>query len=812
MVPQVISHYRVIKKIGAGGMSEVYLATDTVLGRNVALKVLSQEAIAGDYPEERFTREAQSVAKLDHPNICSVYEVGSDNDLSFIVMQYIEGETLASKILCNPGLEDTIDIASQVADGLAEAHSKGIIHRDVKPQNIMITARGQVKVLDFGLAKLIRERHLIGSQEETESLLTGPGTIVGTLPYLSPEQARGEVIDARSDIFSLGVVIYEMLSGRQPFKADSKAATLSMILTHEPPPLARFLPEIPGELQRIVGKALCKNKERRYQTVRDLQIDLTNLKEELSFEAKLERSKPQSDIVGEGVERRRVELEDTQDHVSKTRFHRRALIATLAIFVIGAGGVFYFFYGNQGDSVAVLPFVFTSTDAKDLADPDSDYLSDGVTESVINRLSQFPRLRVIARSSVFRYKGKEIDPQQVGRELGVRTVFVGRIIQRGDNLTIKSELSDVRDNVQIWGEQYDRKVSALLDLQKEISETIVEKLRLKLTGEDRTRLTKSYTDNGEAYELYLKGRYYWNKRTEEGFRRAITYFQQAIGKDPRYALAYTGLADSYMLLSDWGFLAPVEGYSMAKNAVAQALRIDDRLAEAHTSLAGIKAVLDWDWAGAENEYRAAIELNPNYATAHHWYATHLIMMGRVSESLAEIKRALLLDPLSLGINKDFAVILLYASRYDQALEQCNKTLEIDPNFLQAYVYIAQAYELKGMHRQAIEELQKAHNLSVDDSEISCGLALAYAAAGMTREAQKILSELGERPKTSQSLPREMALLHARLGETDEAFDILLKACENHYFSVTELNVDPRFDGLRSDARFFDLLRCIRLRQ
>jgi eukaryotic-like serine/threonine-protein kinase len=830
-VPRVVSHYRIIQKIGAGGMCEVYLAEDTILKRKVALKVLSQDKVSSEDAKRRFLKEAEATARLDHPNICAIYEVGSDSDLCFIAIQYIEGQTLASKMLSGwAGLEETTDIAAQLADALAEAHAKGIIHRDIKPQNIMLTARGRVKVLDFGLAKLIQERSLSDSQDQTQSLLTGPGTLVGTIPYFSPEQARGEPIDGRSDIFSLGVVIYEMLSGRHPFKAQSEAATLSLILTHEPPPLARFLPEIPNEFQRIVSKMLSKDREMRYQAARELQIDLTRLKGELAFETRLDSESPRIENVAKASARRHgiacveggssanagetrtaKQRADLRHFFSQTRFFKQVLIGVILISIITSAGIFYLSSRKSDDSIAVLPLIFSRTDISNAADPDGEYIADGITESLINRLSQFPSLKVIARASVFRYKGREVDPQQVGRDLGVRTVFMGRIIRRGENITVNAELSDVRDNRQIWGEQYERKSSELLALQKDIARAIIGNLRLKLAADEQSRLNRSYTDNPEAYELYLKGRYYWNKRTGEGFEKAIVFFQHAIEIDPSYALAYTGLADAYMLLSDWGFLSPIEGYSKARDAVVRALSIDDRLAEAHTSLAGIKAVLDWDWIGAENEYKRAINLNPNYATAHHWYAIHLMYMARSDESLAEIRQAQRLDPLSLGINKDFAVIMLYAGRYDEALGQCRKALEIDPDFLPMYTFVAQAYEGKQMYAEAIAELQRAHSWSPEDPWISYGLAQAYALAGMKNEAQRIVTELGRSSKQSQFLPKELALLNALLGEKDKAFEILQKAYENHYFVVSELKVDPRFDSLRSDPRYADLLHRIGLR-
>ena len=803
---QTIGHYHLLRKLGAGGMGEVYLAQDASLGRKVAIKFLTHDSVANQQAKKRLIREAHAAATLDHPNVCTIHEVNEEGDHSFIVMQYLEGETLASRIRERPlDVSECLQIAAQVADALAEAHSYGIIHRDIKPQNIMLTARNQAKVMDFGLAKLVRVPQITESNEETESMLTGPGTVVGTLPYLSPEQARGEPIDARSDIFSLGVVIYEMLIGRHPFKSHTNAATMSMILTHEPPPLSRFLPEIPEELQRIVSKALCKDQERRYQVMRELQIDLSNLHEELTFKAKLERTDPPHS-------RSEKELE-LQTPLSKRRIHQRALIAALIILVSIAGSaILYFSSGNSSNSVAVLPFSFTSAEPKDLANPDSEYLADGITESVINSLSQFPSLKVIARSSVFRYKGKDVDPQQVGRELGVRTVLIGRIIQRGDNLTVRTELSDIRENRQIWGEQYDRKVSALLALQGEIANSIIDKFRSKLVASDRSRLTKSFTGNATAYQLYLKGRYYWNKRTEEGLKRAITFFQKAIDEDPKYALAYAGLADSYTLLSDWGFLSPTEGYSIAREAVLKALAIDDELAEAHTSLAAIRDALDWDWASAENEYRRAIELNSNYSTAHHWYATHLMVVGRLDESITQIRHAQELDPLSLGINKDFAVILFYARRYDQAHEQCMKTLEIDPNFLVMSTYIAQAFELRNMYAEAIAELEKANSVSPNDVEISCALAQAYAIAGRKNQAQEILSKLSQPSMQTQFVPKEMALLYAWLGEKDKAFEILDRGYEKHYLAVAEIKMDPRFDVLHSDARYKDLLRRLGLRE
>jgi TolB-like protein/Tfp pilus assembly protein PilF len=445
-----------------------------------------------------------------------------------------------------------------------------------------------------------------------------------------------------------------------------------------------------------------------------------------------------------------------------------------------------------------------------MANPDREYLSDGLTESIINNLSQLTNLKVIARSSVFRYKGRELDAQGIGRELNVRAVLVGQIKQEGDELRITVELMDVQANRSIWGDTYQRKTADIQTVQREIAKNVSEKLRLKLTGADETQLAKTYTDSGEAYEAYLKGRYHWNKRTEEGFKQASAFFQEAIVKDPNYALAYTGLADCYTLQSDYGFLAPKEGYALAKGAVTLALKYDESLAETHTSLASIKAVTDWDWQGAENEYRRAIELNPKYATAHHWYATQLLLQGRLDQALQEIKKAQQLDPLSLGINKDFAVILLYSRDYDRALDQCRKTLEIEPTFRVMSTYIAQIYELKQKYPEATAELEKARAAAPEDAEITYALAQAYALMGRKEEALKISNELNQPAKQNIFLPKEAAYLYALLGDKEKAVVILQKAAENHYMPVAELKMDPRLAELRKDARVAEILQKIGL--
>jgi len=808
MIAESIAHYRIIKKLGAGGMGEVYLALDTKLDRKVAIKVLQPDSLADENLKKRLLREAQAVAKLDHPNICAVYDVNEADSFTFIVMQYIEGETLAEKMERQPlEVSTALAIAEQAAEGLAEAHTHGIVHRDLKPQNMMITTRGHLKILDFGLAKQITSSDSVDFEAPTATLLSSPGHVVGTMPYMSPEQLQGESLDARSDIFSLGVTFYEMLAGKHPFQDKSAAVTLSRIMLADPIPTEQFQAQVSPELQALLNKMLCKDKAARYQSAQDLLTDLRQLPAKLSAndaQADAPRTKEVSAITS---------TEKVAGLIlSKARRHKWAVLASGLALILLVVAISRLVSTEHLDSLAILPFSYASSDPQLMANPDREYLSDGLTESIINNLSQLANLKVIARSSVFRYKGKDLDVQAIGRELNVRAVLVGQIKQEGDELRITVELMDVQGNRSMGVDTYQRRTGDIQTVQKEIARNVSEKLRLKLTGADQTQLAKTYTESSEAYEAYLKGRYHWNKRTDEGFKQATNFFQEAIIKDPNYALAYTGLADCYTLRSDYGFLAPKEGYALAKGAVTLALKYDESLAEAHTSLASIKAVTDWDWQGAENEYRRAIELNPKYSTAHHWYAAQLLLQGRLDQALQEIKEAQQLDPLSLGINKDFAVILLYARDYDKALEQCRKTLEIEPHFGVMSTYIAQIYELEQKYPEATAELEKAHAAAPEDVEITYALGQAYALMGKKDEALKISNELNQPGKQNVYLPKEAAYLYALLGEKEQAVAILLKAAENHYISVAELKMDPRLTELRQDARIGELLQKIGLPQ
>ncbi len=803
MIAESVAHYRILRKLGTGGMGEVYLALDTKLNRNVALKVLSTEMLRKENAGKRLIREAQAAARLDHPNICTIYDVGEADSLTFIVMQYIEGETLAAHMKQAPlPLETALDIARQAAEALAAAHARGIIHRDIKPQNMMITPSGQLKILDFGLCKQMPALEAVDNEAPTMSLLSSPGQVIGTIPYMSPEQLRGDPVDAASDIFSLGVTLYEVVAGKHPFKAQSAAVTMSQILLAEPYSSDSLTQSSP-EVRALLGKMLSKEKEDRHQSANELLADLKQLSTRLS------PADAPTELAIDTTSIRRARPTSSRA-ASLLKRNKWPILAGLLLLVLAAVGIRYLLSGEKLDSVAILPFAYVSSDAQMMSNPDHEYLSDGLTESLIDKLSQLPDLKVIARSSVFRYKGKTLDAQAIGKELNVRAVVTGEIKQERDFVTIRWELIDVQNNRQLGFKSYQQTSADVQAMQNQIAHDVSERLHLNLTNADQTQLAKSHTESGAAYEAYLKGRYHWNKRTEEGFKQATKFFREAIDKDPNYALAYTGLADCYTLRSDYGFLAPTEGYGLAKDFATLALKYDDSLAEAHTSMASIKSVTDWDWQGAENEYRRAIQLNPNYATAHHWYAVQLLLQGKLDQAFVQIKQAQQLDPLSLGINKDFAIIHLYARDYDKALEQCRKTLEIEPNFRVMSTYVAQIYELKQQYPEAISELEKAHQAAPDDLEITYGLAQAYAVAGQVERAKKLAQDLLAASPENPSLPKEAAYLQWLLGEKDDAISTLQKAYENHNVSVAEVKMDPRLDALRADSRVAKILQDIGL--
>ena len=808
-------------------MGEVYLAQDTKLDRKVALKILPADVASDETRMRRFVQEAKAASALNHPNILTIYEIDHTDSVYFIATEFIDGVTLRHRVREAPmKLSETLDIAIQSASALAAAHAANIIHRDIKPENIMLRQDGIVKVLDFGLAKLTERLapYWVDTEAPT-SFKTDPGSVVGTPAYMSPEQARGMLVDARSDIFSLAIVLYEMVAGCLPFQGSTSSEVLASLLSEkEPQPLARYSREVPAELERIVLKALRKEREQRYQTIKDLILDLQSLRQQLEFEAKLERSTPPEQLhkvpqqtvsetapVTAALSASQATV-TTEDGFAKLKRHKTGVIVgvtTIAILIAAAG---YFYFGRSSraaiDSIAVLPFENRSVDSE------TEYLSEGLAESLIYRLSQLPSLRVSPTSVVFRYKGKDKDPINIGKELGVSAVLSGRITQRGDNLTISAELVDVRNNKSLWGEQYDRKTSELLATQREIAREIVDKLRLKVSGDEKG-LAKHYTESNEAYQLYLKGRFYWNKRTEEAMMKSLDFFQQSIEKDPNFALAYSGLADAYDLLGSsdavFGGLPSTETMPKAKAAALKALEIDETLAEAHVSLAH-ELYYDRDWSGAEREFKRAIEINPNYPQAHQWYSIYLMSAGRMDEAVAQARRAQELDPLSLAINMSLGWVLCFADQVDQGIEQLRKTLELDPNFVIAHHRLGLAYEQKGMYDKAIVEFQKVFDLSGGKPLAIAALGHAYAMSGNRRGAEKAIVELKELSKQRYVAPSQIGMIYAALGDKDEAFAWLEKANEVRDLVVVRLKVDPRLDPLREDPRFQELVKKVGLPQ
>jgi serine/threonine-protein kinase len=835
--PSAIGHYRVLKRLGRGGMGDVYLAEDTIQhGRKVALKVLPPELTKNESRLRRFKQEARAVLALNHPNILTIYEIGTADSLHYIATEYIEGETLRKCLWSGPlKVDEALGVAIQIAMALEAAHAAGIVHRDIKPENIMLRhdrfVRDRfVKVLDFGLAKLT-EREAISSDQDAVTMPithTSPGSIIGTTGYMSPEQAQGEVVDSRTDVFSLGVVLYEMVAGRAPFAGPTDSHVRVSIIDHAPEPLTKHSVDAPRQLERIVSKALTKDKTKRYQTIADLKLDLEQLREEIHFST----ADPHRSASGTGENGRDTVLDSIPTHastiytsatgvttqpesaVSKPRGTRKQLLTLIALLsiaiLIGAGTVYYFVSQRPITSIAVLPF------SNDSGDSNAEYLSDGITESIIRSLSQLPNLKVMSRNAVFRFRGKDTDPQEIGRNLKVGAVLVGRVARVGDRIVIKTELINVNDGSQLWGAEYNNNRSDILVVQEEISRTISEKLRLRLTGADEQKLTKRYTEDTAAYEAYLKGRYFWNKRDEEGLRNGIRYFKEAEEKDPNYALAYSGLADSYALLCDIGVAPPVDEMPKAKIAAQRAVDIDPSLAEGYTSRAFVKLAYDWDWAGAEADFRKAIELNPRYPTAHQWYASFLVQMGDFDAAQREIEQAQQLDPLSPIISSNAGFYSYLQHRYDDAIQQYKKTLEIDPQFWVAHHYLGLAYAKKGMHREAIEELRLLLNApgagplpdgAVEkDPEVAASLGFVYAEAGRRAEAEAILERLTKLSRQRYVTPLYLAIVATGMKQNDIAINRLQDAFTNKHPGLVLIRVDPIFDNLRSDARFVQLIK------
>ena len=737
--------YMIVAPLGAGGMGEVYRAFDRRLERQVALKVLPPSMSRDPQALARFRHEAKVLAALSHPHILTIFDVGTEANVSFVVTELLEGESLRTRIdrAPIPWLE-AADIARGIARGLAAAHSRGVVHRDLKPENVFITTEKLVKLLDFGLA------HMEPTPANESATIFVDPLLAGTIPYLSPEQLRGDATDSRSDLFSFGCVLFEMLTGSPPFTGATSAETMAAILRDATP--ATAAPDVPEFLDVLVRDCLEKSPAARIRSATEILSALDS--------ATVRTASP----------------------AATTRVHSTTSIA----------------------SVAVLPF----EDAD--ASPDTEYLRDGLTDRIIDALSQLPGLRVMARSTVFRYKGRAITPRRVGLELGVQAILTGRVERRGQAMSLQIELVDVADGARLWGAEHAGEGRDLLAVLEGVAVEVPAQLRLKLLPREEARLRKRPTESDAAFRLYLQGRFYWNKRTQSGLQRSLELFEQAVQEDPRFPLAHAGLADAYAILGGFGYLPAAEAYSKARIEATKALELDPDLAEAHSTLATVNYRFDWDWSGAEREFRLALRSNPGYAPAHQWQAVFQVLMGRFEAGLASGERALELDPMSVVVQWTRGYLLYYMRRFDDALEQHRRTLALDPTFARVHIDIGLIHALRGDFQAAIEELQKALGLLEDNPGLLASLGYVYALAGDRPEAGRILEELAARSKRRPVSAFTVALVHVGLGDVDAAFAWLERSLEHREDAMVSLKVNPRIDGLRGDPRLVSLMRRVGL--
>jgi serine/threonine-protein kinase len=819
-VGQRIGPYQVLSLLGAGGMGEVYLADDSRLGRKVALKLLPSRYTQEAERMRRFDREARATSALNHPNILTIHEIGQVDETHYLVTEYVDGQTLRQRMkTARLKLDEAVDVAVQIAGALAAAHEAAIVHRDIKPENIMVRHDGIVKVLDFGLAKLT-EPAPSAVDSQAASLATNStdtGVVLGTVRYMSPEQARGQKVDERSDIFSLGTVLYEMIAGRAPFEGETTNDTIAALLAKEPQTLSQSSPEVPLELERIVMKALRKDREERFQVVRDMLGELRSLKYRLDSAA-LEHSSPREDDADLAVESTKTAAtvmasralstgeappaESTRSLVLRFTSNRRiAVIATAGLFIAAAGITYLLLFARPAgaiESIAVLPLANASND------PNVDYLSDGISEALINSLTELQQLRVVARSTAFRYRGKDADPQSVGRELKVRAVLTGIVHQSGDALDIQVDLVDAQTGAELWGKTYERKVSEVLSVKQAIAQEVTEKLRLGLSGKQQHQLTKRDTTNAEAYRFYLRGRYYWNKRTVDGLKKAIEQFQQSIDRDPNYALGYVGLADCYVILEEYSGAPASETLPKARAAADRALAIDDSLSEAHASSAYVYHSL-WRWQEAEEEFKRAIKLNPNYPTAHQWFSFYLRTRRRFDEDEREIRRAQEIDPLSPIIGSNVAVADILKNDLNAAIEESNRIIELDPTFPWAYGELGFAYLKQRRDEAATQAFQTAVELSKRASVHLSDLGCCYAVTGKRDQAVAILQELKDKYARGEAVGQYLAGVYAGLGDKKEAFVWLEKDYQQHSGYLPIITWWYCFDDVRDDPKYIDLV-------